>query len=108
MAPRDISYSAIEPPVVKPVAGPTMGRTEWAMLGLLALVWGSAFLFIKVAVTSFDPLTYVWLRLLIAATALVAFLRIAGHRLVLPAPVWAAVGLLALLNNVVPFLLFGW
>jgi drug/metabolite transporter (DMT)-like permease len=108
MAPRDISSSAIEPPVVKPVAAPTMGRTEWAMLGLLALVWGSAFLFIKVAVTSFDPLTYVWLRLLIAATALVAFLRIAGHRLTLPAPVWAAVGLLALLNNVLPFLLFGW
>lgn len=85
-----------------------MGRVEWAMLGLLALVWGSAFLFIKVAVSSFDPVTYVWIRLVIAATALILFARIAGHGLRFPPVVWASVALLALLNNVVPFILFGW
>ena len=85
-----------------------MGRVEWAMLALLALVWGSAFLFIKVAVQSFHPLTYVWFRLAIAAMALTIALRLFGRPLSLPWRVWAAVALLALLNNVVPFVLFGW
>ena len=87
---------------------PTMGRTEWALLAALGLIWGSAFLFIKVAVGSFDPLTYVWLRLSIAAGALFLFLRLSGKSLKLPLAVWAAVGVLALLNNVIPFILFGW
>jgi len=85
-----------------------MGRAEWAMLLTLALVWGSAFLFIKVAVGSFEPVTYVWLRLVIAAAALLLVLRVTGKRLRLPLMLWASVGLLALLNNVVPFILFGW
>lgn len=108
MAPLDRTTSLID--VRLPVAAPslTMGRVEWAMLGLLALIWGSAFLFIKVAVTAFDPLTYVWMRLVIAAAALALFLRIAGHRLKFARSVWVAVSVLALLNNVVPFLLFGW
>ena len=85
-----------------------MGRVEWAMLLVLALVWGSAFLFIKVAVASFDPVTYVWLRLCIAAGALLIVLRVMGKPLRLPLALWASVGLLALLNNVIPFILFGW
>ena len=94
-------------PAASSGAGP-MGRAEWAMLLTLALVWGSAFLFIKVAVGSFEPVTYVWLRLVIAAAALLLVLRVTGKRLRLPLMLWASVGLLALLNNVVPFILFGW
>ena len=89
-------------------AASPMGRTEWAMLLALALVWGSAFLFIKVAVASFDPVTYVWLRLCIAAGALLIVLRVMGKPLRLPLALWASVALLALLNNVIPFILFGW
>ncbi|WP_218915868.1 DMT family transporter [Sphingomonas jaspsi] len=107
MAPLDRS-TTIDLPSPKAAPSLRMGRAEWAMLGLLALIWGSAFLFIKVAVAAFDPLTYVWIRLVIAATALAVILRVSGHRLRLPATVWASVGVLALLNNVVPFLLFGW
>lgn len=108
MAPRDLTIDRIitAPPVR--ADAPRLGRTEWLLLGALGLVWGSAFLFIKVAVASFDPFTYVWLRLSFAAAALVIILRLSGRRLALPLAVWAAVGLLALLNNVVPFLLFGW
>lgn len=107
MAPLDRTTS-IDLPAPKAAAALTMGRVEWAMLGLLALIWGSAFLFIKVAVASFDPLTYVWIRLIIASAALGLMLRLSGHHLRFPKMVWAAVGVLALLNNVVPFLLFGW
>ena len=101
--------SALRPAALSPSSGAgPMGRAEWTMLLTLALVWGSAFLFIKVAVGSFEPVTYVWLRLVIAAAALLLVLRATGKRLRLPLLLWASVGLLALLNNVVPFILFGW
>lgn len=107
MAPLDRPMSFVEV-APTPAAAQAMGRTEWLMLGVLALIWGSAFVFIKVAVENFAPVTYVWLRLVIAAMALIGITHLAGHKLRFPPVVWAAVGLLALLNNVVPFLLFGW
>ncbi len=85
-----------------------MGRREWAVLLALALIWGAAFFCIKVAVTHVEPLTYVWLRLSIAAAALWALLRWRGERLSLPLPIWGAILVLALLNNMIPFVLFGW
>ena len=106
---RPLDHTALHDSRPLIVARPTaMGRVEWAMLGVLGLIWGVAFLFIKVAVSSFDPLTYVWLRLLIAAAAMLLFLRLSGRRLALPMAVWGSVGVLALLNNVIPFMLFGW
>lgn len=108
MAPRDLTIDQPLPAAPIRADAPRLGRTEWILLGALGLIWGSAFLLIKVAVASFDPFTYVWLRLSFAAAALVIILRLNGRRLALPLAVWAAVGLLALLNNVVPFLLFGW
>ena len=91
-----------------PMINIVMTRREWAILLALAAIWGAAFFFIKVAVTHVAPLTYVWLRLTIAAGALVAWMRWKGEKLSLPLPFWAAILVLALLNNVVPFLLFGW
>lgn len=85
-----------------------MNRADWAILLLLALVWGSAFLFISIAVHQMPPLTYVWLRLSIAAAGLWAFQWWRGNRAALPARVWGAMLVLALLNNVIPFALIGW
>ena len=85
-----------------------MGRDEWLVLIALALIWGGAFFCIKVAVTYVEPLTYVWLRLSIAAAALWALLRWRGQRLDLPLRIWGAIIVLALLNNMIPFVLFGW
>ena len=95
---------------VRPVAAiqSLMGRAEWAVLFVLALIWGAAFFCIKVAVTHVEPLTYVWLRLSIAASALWALLRWRRERLGLPLKVWGAILVLALLNNMIPFVLFGW
>jgi len=85
-----------------------MNRAEWGLLIALAVIWGVAFVFIKVAVTHVEPLTYVWLRLLMAAAALWAWMRWRGERINLSLPIWGAILLLALLNNVIPFILFGW
>lgn len=85
-----------------------MNRRDWVILLTLALIWGAAFFFIKIAVTHVAPLTYVWLRLTIAALALSAWMRWRGETLNLPLAVWGAILVLAILNNVAPFLMFGW
>jgi drug/metabolite transporter (DMT)-like permease len=85
-----------------------MNRSDWLILGTLALIWGGAFFFIGVAVRHVPPLTYVWLRLTIAAVAMWLFLRFKGQGLGLPPGAWGSILLLALLNNALPFALFGW
>jgi len=92
----------------KPMINIVMTRGDWAILLVLALIWGAAFFFIHVAVAHVAPLTYVWLRLSIAAVGLLAWMRWKGEKLSLPLPLWGAILVLALLNNVVPFALFGW
>ena len=85
-----------------------MNRADWLILGTLAVIWGGAFVFIGIAVKHVPPLTYVWLRLTIAAAAMWTFVRLRGHAVGLPREVWGSILLLALLNNALPFALFGW
>src|SRR4051812_31779901 len=85
-----------------------MDKSDWLILITLALIWGGAFLFIGVAVRHVHPLTYVWLRLTVAAVAMWIFVKVRGERLGLPREVWGSILLLSLLNNAVPFTLFGW
>src|SRR5436305_3654208 len=92
----------------KPMIRTQLNRTDWLILGSLALIWGGAFFFIGVAVRHVPPLTYVWLRLTIAAAAMWLFLLFKPARLQLPREVWGSILLLALLNNALPFALFGW
>ena len=92
----------------KPMIRTTMNGRDWLILVSLALIWGSAFFFIKVAVTHVPPLTYVWLRLTIAAAGMWAFLRLKGGQVGLPRQIWGSMLVLALLNNAIPFALFGW
>jgi drug/metabolite transporter (DMT)-like permease len=91
-----------------PMIRTTMNRSDWLVLVTLAVIWGGAFFFIGVAVKHVAPLTYVWLRLTIAATAMWIYLKARGQSLGLPRQVWGAIVLLALLNNALPFTLFGW
>lgn len=85
-----------------------MNRSDWLILGILALIWGGAFFFIGVAVRHVQPLTYVWLRLTIAAAGLWAYVHFKGEKLGLPRQAWRSIILLAILNNALPFALFGW
>lgn len=91
-----------------PMIRSQMNRGDWLLLLLLASIWGGAFLFIGIAVRHVPPLTYVWLRLTIAAAALWTCVKLRGERVALPRQVWGAILLLALLNNALPFTLFGW
>jgi drug/metabolite transporter (DMT)-like permease len=91
-----------------PMIRTQMNGRDWLILGALALIWGGAFFFIGVAVRHVPPLTYVWLRLTIAAAAMWLFLRFKGQGLGLPPSAWGSIVLLAMLNNALPFTLFGW
>src|SRR5437763_14303119 len=111
--PSTFERNAAEAP--QPLAGQNdhvirtvMNRGDWLILGILALIWGGAFFFIGVAVRHVPPLTYVWLRLTIAAVAMWIYVKARGETVALPRAVWGSMLLLALLNNALPFALFGW
>jgi drug/metabolite transporter (DMT)-like permease len=93
-----------KPPMIRT----TMNRGDWLILLTLAVIWGGAFFFIGVAVKHVPPLTYVWLRLSIAAVAMWVYVKARVGSLGLPRQVWGAIVLLAILNNALPFALFGW
>jgi drug/metabolite transporter (DMT)-like permease len=71
---------------------------------MLALVWGSAFLFIEVVIDEVPALTIVGGRLMVAALVLTpaAILTRGG---MLPRRQWPAIVFIALFNNVIPFTL---
>ncbi len=100
-APDAANYAA---PMIRTV----MNGSDWLILGVLALIWGGAFFFIGVAVRHVAPLTYVWLRLTIAALAMWGFVKFKRQSVDLPPQVWGSIFLLAVLNNALPFTLFGW
>ncbi|WP_205479741.1 DMT family transporter [Sphingomonas arenae] len=85
-----------------------MTAREWSLLLLLALIWGGAFVFIHVVVRSLPPLTYVWLRVLFASAALWLYFAVRRESIALPREAWVPIIGMALLNNLVPFALFGW
>lgn len=87
---------------------PGMGGREWAMLLTLAILWGGSFFFNGVAVCELPPLTLVWLRVAIAAAALLFALRVLGIAMPTDRRVWAAFLGMGLLNNVIPFSLIVW
>src|SRR4051794_8146108 len=91
-----------------PMIRSQMNGRDWLVLLVLAVIWGGAFFFIGVAVRHVPPLTYVWLRLTIGAAGLWVYLIVSGERMSLPREVWGSILLLALLNNALPFALFGW
>ncbi len=99
-----VPAAAYEAPVIRTL----MNRSDWLTLIALALIWGAAFLFISVAVHEVAPLTYVWLRLTMAAGAMWLFLWWRGESAGLPRRVWGSILVLALFNNAIPFVLFGW
>jgi len=104
------SAEACEASVVDkaPMIRAQMNGSDWLIMLVLAVIWGGAFFFIGVAVRHVPPMTYVWLRVTIAAVALWIFVKARGGSLDLPRQVWGSIVLLAVLNNALPFTLFGW
>jgi drug/metabolite transporter (DMT)-like permease len=75
---------------------------------LLALIWGSSFLFIKVAVTQLHPLHVALLRVALGALTLVIIIYATGRRLPTDLRLWGHLAVIALLGNALPFSLFAY
>jgi drug/metabolite transporter (DMT)-like permease len=75
-------------------------------LALLALIWGSSFLWIKLADRGFAPVEVTFARLALGVAAL--FPVVAARREALPrsAALWARIAVAALFANAIPYLLF--
>lgn len=80
-----------------------MNLGEWALLLALAALWGGSFFFFKVLVAVIPPFTVVLGRVGIAALALNLLLFARGGALLLAPTLWLRLGLLGILNNVIPF-----
>jgi drug/metabolite transporter (DMT)-like permease len=75
---------------------------DWALLGLLSVLWGGSFFFNGVVLRELPPFTLVLLRVLLAAMILLPVL--CAQRLPLPKGMgWRPFFLIALFNNVLPF-----
>lgn len=77
----------------------------WVLLVFLGALWGSAFMFIKVATPEYGPVALVNARLIIAS---LIFLPTLLRKKYLPLlkPIWKHVLILSVINNMIPFTLF--
>ena len=93
-----------------PAAAPQlrMGAIEWGLLLLLAVIWGGSFLCGRIAVLELPTFVVVWVRVLLAATVLLAYVLVTGGTLPAKAKDWGAYLLMGLLNNIIPFSLIFW
>ena len=81
---------------------------DYLLLLLLSAIWGSSFLFIKLAVATIPPMTLVAARLGLAALVLLLFLAATGRRLPRDWGIWRGFLVVAVIGNVVPFFLINW
>ena len=81
---------------------------DWLFLLVLAFLWGTSFLVIKIAVREIAPATLVAARFVIAASVLSLAVRARGLRLPTSPRVWSHYLLMSLIGNSVPFTLIAW
>jgi len=83
-------------------------RTNWLLFLALGFMWGSSYLFIKLAVDDFGTFTLVALRLAVGAALLWIAIRIAGQALPREPRIYGHLVVMAVVNIVIPFVLITW
>lgn len=84
-----------------------MSRSSLARLALLALLWGSGFLWIKLALRGFSPVQIVLVRLTLGALVLAPIALARGMRFPTGRTIWVHLFVAALVANAIPYTLFG-
>ena len=84
------------------------GAADFALLLLLALTWGSSFLFIKQAVETLPPLSLAVGRIAIGAAMLLAIAFAKGQTMPRDPGLWVRMVFLGIIGNSLPFFLIGW
>ena len=83
-------------------------RIDWLVFFALGFMWGSSYLFIKLAVDDFGTFTLVALRLLVGAALLWIVVRIAKQPLPRERRTYGHLLVMAIINITIPFLLITW
>jgi drug/metabolite transporter (DMT)-like permease len=81
---------------------------DFALLALLATLWGASYTFIKLGVATIPPVTLIAARTLIAGLLLLIIMRWRGLSLPRDAASWRRFLFQACLNSVIPFTLIAW
>lgn len=84
------------------------GPVDFALLFVLALTWGSSFIFIKQAVESLPPMSLALGRIAIGAAMLLAIAFAKGQRVPRGLAVWGRMVFLGVIGNSLPFFLIAW
>jgi drug/metabolite transporter (DMT)-like permease len=85
-----------------------MKASDWMLIGILSILWGGSFFFIKIGVSALPPLTVVLARVALAALTLLVVVRIAGLRMSDHRLQWLSFIGMGILNNLIPFSLIFW
>jgi drug/metabolite transporter (DMT)-like permease len=94
--------SVVPPEHPRPAAGYA------ALLGALALMWGSSYLFIKIGVETLPPLSLVLLRVLVGLAILLLVVTVTHTPLPRDARTIGHLAVLGAVNIAIPFWLIGW
>ncbi len=84
----------------------TMTRRTFPRVALLALIWGSAFLWIKLADRGFSAAEVTFFRLAAGAAVLFAIMLVRRDAIPRSPRLWGAIVIAALFANALPYLLF--
>jgi drug/metabolite transporter (DMT)-like permease len=83
-------------------------RLDWLIFFALGFIWGSSYLFIKLAVDDFGTFTLVALRLTVGALLIWTVVRLAGQKLPRERRIYGHLLVMAIINITIPFLLITW
>ena len=83
-------------------------QIDWLIFLALGFMWGSSYLFIKLAVDDFGTFTLVALRLIVGALLLWSVIRIAGQALPRDRRIYGHLLVMAVINITIPFTLITW
>lgn len=75
---------------------------------LTGIIWGSGFLFIRVAVTELSPLEFVFARTALAGVVLTVAMLVMRRRWPISFDVWRRIATLGIVGCAVPFLFYAW
>lgn len=81
---------------------------DYALLALLATLWGASYTFIKLGIATIPPVTLIAARTLIAGLLLLAILQLRGINMPRDRETWKRFLFQACLNSVLPFTLIAW
>ena len=81
---------------------------NYLLLVCLGIIWGSSYMFIRIAVAEVPPITLVAARLILAAIILWIALRALGRPIPRDRKLWGAYAVMGFLSGALPYVLISW